>query len=69
MKTITVDRIYLHGNSIVAVKKDKTGTIIYDPKISKVISHDVTYEAGSGDLCLVLKDSTKENRIKAREGE
>ena len=69
MKTITVDRIYLHGNSIVAVKKGKTGTIIYHPKISKVISHDVTYEAGSGDLCLVLKDSTKENRIKAREGE
>ena len=68
MKTVKVDRIYLHGNSIVAAK-DKTGTIIYDPKIAKVLSHDITYEAESGDLCLVLKDSIKENRIKAREGE
>ena len=68
MKTIKVDRIYLHENSIVAVK-DKTGTIMYDPKIAKVTSHNIVYEAESGNLEIVLKDSIKEDRIKAREGE
>jgi hypothetical protein len=69
MKTIKVDKIYWHNNSLVIMTDNDSGTIIYNPKFSKVIDGDTIYDTGENGLEITIGQDKPENRIKLREGE